>query len=120
MSLNGIGIGVGYLTSELVEAPPTSGSARYNYTTPPTGTTPVAGELQHSDAVLGRFNVSYIDADGGSHNYELLKIGDTITINGQVYIVQSPVQDFGAYGSIPIDPTIQQPDGLYVVAVSIP
>lgn len=119
MSLIGIGIGVCFPESRVAHVPPTTGRATYNYTTPVTGTAPISGELQHPDNFVGRFSINKIDAMGGSHDFEYLTTGNTLTINAQIYTITAPATDYGTYASVPITPTVQQVDTIYEVTLNI-
>lgn len=92
----------------------------WNYSTPPTATTPNPGEIIHGDNFVSKLNVSTLDTGGNVIDLAQITTGDTILINGTLYTVQSPTQMFAGYGAISIDPTTQQPDGPYTVTVNRP
>jgi len=90
--------------------------SRYTYSTPPTGTVPTAGQLIHSDNVINKWNISRTDLDGKVITGDFLENGDTMVINGVTYTLEAE-QFFTDYIALTIEPTTQQPDGTYSVAV---
>jgi hypothetical protein len=90
--------------------------ARYDYSTPASGTIPTAGQLIHSDNVINKWNISRTDLDGNVITGDFLENGDTMVLNGVTYTLEAE-QFFTDYIALTIEPTTQQPDGTYTIGV---
>jgi len=119
---NGISVGIDSIVTlrSAPEAPITTIIANYNYIAPALATLPVPGQIVHGTNVINRLNISLTDANGISRPLYLINPNDLITINGQVYVVTSPVSVYTDYVSVSISPTTQQPAALYPVTLHRP
>jgi hypothetical protein len=91
----------------------------FSYETPPTGSSPAAGEIVHGDNLLNKLAISHTDLDGKDITAGLAQLGsgDFVAIGGTTYNIIAPVVEdvSGTFSYVTVDPETQKQDGIYPV-----
>ena len=101
-------------------APVDSFATSYNYSTPLNASTPTDGQIQHGDNILNMLLISKVDAGAVARLPQAIKAGYTIAFNSATYTVTTDAEDHPTYAVVRITPSVQQPDGNYVITVTRP
>jgi len=91
----------------------------FSYSTPPTGSAPVSGEIVHGDNLLNKLAINHTDLNGNNIQSALAQLGsgDFIAIGGTTYNIIAPifVDGSGTFSYITVSPSTQRQDGVYQV-----